>query len=230
MKIARDAATSGRPKEISLVRKLKKTVTCAEWRFSRFFIIIVTVKEPICKVIRMVSPPFGWCGRPPAVCAASLQNDCTISRTKVKPSRPGGLAAYSAWDTQAAVGAAVRVERRLVRRTGPRSSELLQDAAGLGVRHVHQAPARARGACGHPTGTAQTAPAVPLSSCPHLLPFLCRRTGAGHTSVQPKRKNSKIDNKPLRFCAIISTNISPKEMPLLWQRNNSRQNPSVCST
>ena len=42
----------------------------AEWRFSRFFIIIVTVKEPICKVIRMVSPPFGWCGQPPAVRAA----------------------------------------------------------------------------------------------------------------------------------------------------------------
>ena len=61
-------------------------------------------------------------------------------------------------------------------------------------------------------------------------PLLRRRTGAGHTSVQPKRKNSKIDNKPLRFCAIISTNISPKEMPLLWQRNNSRQNPSACWT
>ena len=65
-------------------------------------------------------------------------NYCTIWQQKVKPSRPGGLAAYSAWDTQAAVGAAVRVERRLVRRTGPCSSELLQDAAGLGVRHVHQ--------------------------------------------------------------------------------------------
>ena len=110
----------------------------AGWRFSRFFIIIVTVKEPICKVIRMVSPPFRvvW----PTACrlCSVPQNDCTISRTKVKPSRPGGLDSYSAWDTQAAVGAAVRVERRLVRRTGPRSSELLQDAAGLSVRHVHQ--------------------------------------------------------------------------------------------
>ena len=108
----------------------------AEWRFL-LFTIIVTVKEPICKVIRMVSPPFGWCGRPPAVCAASLKTIVPY-RTKVKPSHTGGLAAYSAWDTQAAVGAAVRVERRLVRRTGPRSSELLQDAAGLSVRHVHQ--------------------------------------------------------------------------------------------
>ena len=44
----------------------------AEWRFSRFFIMIVTVKEPICKVIRMVSPPFGWCGQPPAVVCSAL--------------------------------------------------------------------------------------------------------------------------------------------------------------
>ena len=71
MKIERDAATSGRPREISLVEKTQENRHLAEWRFSRFFIIIVTVKEPICKVIRMVSPPFGWCGRPPAVCAAS---------------------------------------------------------------------------------------------------------------------------------------------------------------
>ena len=52
MKIARDAATSGRPKEISLVEKTQENRHLAEWRFSRFFIIIVTVKEPICKVIR----------------------------------------------------------------------------------------------------------------------------------------------------------------------------------
>ena len=69
---------------------------------------------------------------------ASLRQLYHTAHKKVKPSRPGGLASYSARDTQAAVGAAVRVERRLVRRTGPRSSELLQDAAGLSVRHVHQ--------------------------------------------------------------------------------------------
>ena len=57
----------------------------AEWRFLLFFIMIVTVKEPICKVIRMVSPPSGWCGRPPAVCAASLE---TIVPDRTKKSSP----------------------------------------------------------------------------------------------------------------------------------------------
>ena len=85
MKIEREAATSGRPKEISLVEKTQENRHLAEWRFSRFFIIIVTVKEPICKVIRMVSPPSGWCGRPPAVCAASLK---TIVPYRAKKSSP----------------------------------------------------------------------------------------------------------------------------------------------
>ena len=43
----------------------------AEWRFLPF-IRIVTVYPRICNVmvIGIASPPFGWCGRPPAVVAA----------------------------------------------------------------------------------------------------------------------------------------------------------------
>ena len=63
----------------------------AGWRFSRFFIIIVTVKEPICKVIRKVSPPFGWCGRPPAVCAASLNTIVPYHAQKSSPPDREGL-------------------------------------------------------------------------------------------------------------------------------------------
>ena len=102
MKIARDAATSGRPKEISLVEKTQENRHLAEWRFSRFFIIIVTVKEPICKVIRMVSPPFGWCGRPPAVCAASLK---TIVPYHAKKSSPPGREGLLRLQADRAVGA-----------------------------------------------------------------------------------------------------------------------------
>ena len=91
MKIERDVATSGRPKEISLVEKTQENRHLAEWRFSRFFIIIVTVKEPICKVIRMVSPPFGWCGRPPAVCAASLKTIVPYHAQKSSPPDREGL-------------------------------------------------------------------------------------------------------------------------------------------
>ena len=38
----------------------------AEWRFL-LFTMIVTVKGPICNVIRMASPPSGGCDQPPAV-------------------------------------------------------------------------------------------------------------------------------------------------------------------
>ena len=43
----------------------------AEWRFLPF-IRIVTVYPRICNVmvIGIASPPFGWCGQPPAVVAA----------------------------------------------------------------------------------------------------------------------------------------------------------------
>ena len=203
MKIARDAATSGRPKEISLVEKTQENRHLAEWRFSRFFIIIVTVKEPICKVIRMVSPPFGWCGRPPAVCAASLKTIVPYRTKKSSPPGREGLLRLRSYllNLVKSMTCAMSIKSS-TRSWGVRSS----DWYGT------------KGTCGS---------AFFMSSPP---PLLRRRTGAGHTSVQPKRKNSKIDNKPLRFCAIISTNISPKEMPLLWQRNNSRQNPSVCST
>ena len=102
MKIERDAATSGRPKEISLVEKTQENRHLAEWRFSRFFIIIVTVKEPICKVIRMVSPPFGWCGRPPAVCAASLK---TIVPYHAQKSSPPGREGLLRLQADRAVGA-----------------------------------------------------------------------------------------------------------------------------
>ena len=74
----------------------------AGWRFSRFFIMIVTVKEPICKVIRMVSPPFGWCGRPPAVCAASLK---TIVPYCAKKSSPPGREGLLRLQADRAVGA-----------------------------------------------------------------------------------------------------------------------------
>ena len=77
----------------------------AEWRFSRFFIIIVTVKEPICKVIRMVSPPFGWCGRPPAVCAASLNTIVPYRAQKSSPPGREGLLRLLRLQADRAVGA-----------------------------------------------------------------------------------------------------------------------------
>ena len=84
MKTERDTATSGRPIQMRSFLSELRNRHLAEWRFL-LFTIIVTVKEPICKVIRMVSPPFGWCGRPPAVCAASLN---TIVPYHVKKSSP----------------------------------------------------------------------------------------------------------------------------------------------
>ena len=41
----------------------------------RFLMMIVTVKLPMCIVIRMVSPPFGKCGQPPAVVVQRLAAD-----------------------------------------------------------------------------------------------------------------------------------------------------------
>ena len=85
----------------------------AGWRFSRFFIMIVTVKEPICKVIRMVSPPFGWCGRPPAVCAASLK---TIVPYHAQKSSPPGREGLLRLQADRAVGALrIREQGRALR-------------------------------------------------------------------------------------------------------------------
>jgi len=90
MKIARDAATSGRPIQMRSFLSELRNRHLAEWRFL-LFTIIVTVKEPICKVIRMVSPPFGWCGRPPAVCAASLKTIVPYHAQKSSPPGREGL-------------------------------------------------------------------------------------------------------------------------------------------
>ena len=58
---------------------------------SRFFIIIVTVKEPIWG--HPWSHPLSVADRPPAVCTAS-SNDCTISRTKSSPPNWEGLLCF----------------------------------------------------------------------------------------------------------------------------------------
>ena len=58
MKIARDAATSGRPIQMRSFLSELRNRHLAEWRFL-LFTIIVTVKAPICNVIRMASSPFG---------------------------------------------------------------------------------------------------------------------------------------------------------------------------
>jgi hypothetical protein len=55
------------PNEVNL--KFHRNRHLPEWRFLRFT-MIVTVKAPICSVIRTASPPLGWCGQPPAVRAA----------------------------------------------------------------------------------------------------------------------------------------------------------------
>ena len=73
----------------------------AEWRFL-LFTMIVTVNRPICSVIRMVSPPFGWCGRPPAACAASLN---TIVPYRTKKSSPPGREGLLRLQADRAVGA-----------------------------------------------------------------------------------------------------------------------------
>ena len=49
-----------------------------EWRFLRFLMMIVTVKLPMCIVIRMVSPPFGKCGQPPAVVVQRLAAEAAL--------------------------------------------------------------------------------------------------------------------------------------------------------
>lgn len=41
----------------------------------RFLMMIVTVKLPMCIVIRMVSPPLGKWGQPPAVVVQHLAAD-----------------------------------------------------------------------------------------------------------------------------------------------------------
>ena len=76
----------------------------AEWRFL-LFTIIVTVKEPICKVIRMVSPPSGWCGRPPAVCAASHKTIVPYHVKKSSPPDREGLLRLLRLQADRAVGA-----------------------------------------------------------------------------------------------------------------------------
>ena len=44
----------------------------------RFLMMIVTVKLPMCIVIRMVSPPFGKCGQPPAVVVQRLAAEAAL--------------------------------------------------------------------------------------------------------------------------------------------------------
>ena len=90
MKIARDAATSGRPIQMRSFLSELRNRHLAEWRFL-LFTMIVTVNRPICSVIRMVSPPFGWCGRPPAVCTASLKTIVPYHTKKSSPPVREGL-------------------------------------------------------------------------------------------------------------------------------------------
>ena len=44
----------------------------------RFLMMIVTVKLPMCIVIRMVSPPLGKCGQPPAVVVQRLAAEAAL--------------------------------------------------------------------------------------------------------------------------------------------------------
>ena len=90
MKIARDAATSGRPIQMRSFLSELRNRHLAEWRFL-LFTMIVTVNRPRCSVIRMVSPPFGWCGRPPAVCTASLKTIVPYHTKKSSPPVREGL-------------------------------------------------------------------------------------------------------------------------------------------
>ena len=69
------AATSGWP---DLVLVQSKNRHRAGWRFLRFLMMIVTVKLPMCIVIRMVSPPFGKCGQPPAVVVQRLAAEAAL--------------------------------------------------------------------------------------------------------------------------------------------------------
>ncbi len=69
------AATSGWP-DLGLVHS--KNRHRAGWRFLRFLMMIVTVKLPMCIVIRMVSPPFGKCGQPPAVVVQRLAAEAAV--------------------------------------------------------------------------------------------------------------------------------------------------------
>ena len=61
----------------------------------RFLMMIVTVKLPMCIVIRMVSPPFGKCGQPPAVVVQRLAAD-------------GGVISIAYFDTLRKVVVALR--------------------------------------------------------------------------------------------------------------------------
>ena len=61
----------------------------------RFLMMIVTVKLPMCIVIRMVSPPFGKCGQPPAVVVQRLAAD-------------GGVISIASFDTLRKVVVALR--------------------------------------------------------------------------------------------------------------------------
>ena len=61
----------------------------------RFLMMIVTVKLPMCIVIRMVSPPLGKCGQPPAVVVQRLAAD-------------GGVISIASFDTLRKVVVALR--------------------------------------------------------------------------------------------------------------------------
>ena len=78
IKIEKGAATSGWL--FSRIRNQAKARNrhLAEWRFLRFLMMIVTVKLPMCIVIRMVSPPFGKCGQPPAVVVQRLAAEAAL--------------------------------------------------------------------------------------------------------------------------------------------------------
>ena len=78
IRIEKGAATSGWL--FSRIRNQAKARNrhLAEWRFLRFLMMIVTVKLPMCIVIRMVSPPFGKCGQPPAVVVQRLAAEAAL--------------------------------------------------------------------------------------------------------------------------------------------------------
>ena len=78
IKIEKGAATSGWL--FSRIRNQAKARNrhLAEWRFLRFLMMIVTVKLPMCIVIRMVSPPLGKCGQPPAVVVQRLAAEAAL--------------------------------------------------------------------------------------------------------------------------------------------------------
>ena len=78
MRVEKGAATSGWL--FSRIRNQAKARNrhLAEWRFLRFLMMIVTVKLPMCIVIRMVSPPLGKCGQPPAVVVQRLAAEAAL--------------------------------------------------------------------------------------------------------------------------------------------------------